>query len=57
MRASVGVNRVIWGSDFPHIRSIGTDAHERTAEMFGSLPAPDQARIVGENVAELYQLG
>ena len=53
----VGVNRVTWGSDFPHIRSIGLDAHDRTAEMFGSQSAADQARIVGGNVAELYQLG
>ncbi len=51
-----GVERVIWGSDFPHIRSIGLDAHERTAEMLQFLPAEDQARIVGENVAELYQI-
>ncbi|MDA0262284.1 MAG: amidohydrolase family protein [Proteobacteria bacterium] len=52
----VGANRVTWGSDFPHIRSIGLDAHQRTAEMFGSLSAADQARIVGGNVAELYHL-
>ena len=51
-----GANRVIWGSDFPHIRSIGLDAHERTATMFQSLPAEDQARIVGGNVSELYQI-
>ena len=51
-----GVERVIWGSDFPHIRSIGLDAHARTAQMFELLPLADQARIVGGNVAELYHI-
>ena len=23
----VGANRVLWGSDFPHVRSVGVDAH------------------------------
>lgn len=48
-----GADTVLWGSDFPHVRSIGLDAHERLARMLDGLPAADQAKVAGGNAARL----
>ena len=34
----IGADRVLWGSDFPHIRSIGLGAQEHVQKLFGALP-------------------
>ncbi len=54
--ARIGVDRVLWGSDFPHVRSIGLDAQSRLARLFGKLSDADQHRLVAGNVAGLYGL-
>src|SRR5262249_42641793 len=53
---AVGVDRVLWGSDFPHVRSIGLDAHDRLAGIFKGLSEGDQKKLVAGNVAALYGL-
>jgi predicted TIM-barrel fold metal-dependent hydrolase len=52
----VGVDRIMWGSDFPHIRSIGLDAQGRLAKMFGSLSQADAEKVVGGNVSRVFDL-
>lgn len=52
----VGVNRVLWGSDFPHIRSIGLGAESHLKQLLGDLTLADQELIVGGNTAELYRI-
>lgn len=52
----IGVDRVMWGSDFPHVRSIGLDAQSRLADMFDGLPADDVARIVGGTAASVFAI-
>ena len=52
----VGVSRILWGSDYPHVRSIGLNAHSAVAQIFEGMPEADQARIVATNAAELYSL-
>ena len=47
---------MLWGSDFPHVRSVGVDAHGVVGKMLQELPAEDQAKIVGLNTAELYNI-
>ncbi len=51
-----GPGRVMWGSDFPHIRSIGVDAHARLAKLFEHLAPQAQQALVAGNVAGLYGL-
>ena len=53
----VGAGRVLWGSDFPHIRSIGLDADATVARLIASLPANEQEMVVGGNAAEVFRLG
>ena len=52
----VGFDRVIWGSDFPHIRSIGLDTQSRVGQMFAGFSPEDQAKLVGGNAIDAYNL-
>ena len=52
----VGADRVMWGSDFPHVRSVGVDAHSVVGKMLAELPPEDQDKIVGLNTAALYDI-
>jgi predicted TIM-barrel fold metal-dependent hydrolase len=51
-----GADRVLWGSDFPHIRFIGLEAQEHVHKLVGGLPSPDRERVVGGNVAKMFNL-
>jgi predicted TIM-barrel fold metal-dependent hydrolase len=50
----VGVSQVLWGSDFPHFRSIGLEAQSALHELVGSLPRKDQEMVVGGNAAMVF---
>ena len=52
----VGADRVLWGSDFPHVRSIGLDTQSRLPELLKGFSREDQQRIVGGNTARLFNL-
>lgn len=52
----IGVDRIMWGSDFPHVRSIGLDAHSRLSTMFEGLPADDVGKIVGGTAASVFDI-
>jgi predicted TIM-barrel fold metal-dependent hydrolase len=53
----IGADRVLWGSDFPHIRSIGLGAQEHVQKLFGALPPQDQEQVVGGNAAKVFKIG
>lgn len=52
----IGVDRVMWGSDFPHVRSIGLDAQNRLSAMFDGLSAEESNKVVAGNVASVFSL-
>jgi uncharacterized protein len=52
----IGVERILWGSDFPHVRSIGLDAQRRLPALFDSLTPNDRQKVVCGNVARLFGL-
>ena len=52
----VGADRVLWGSDFPHIRSIGLDARSALYRQLQTFSAEEQGKLVGGNAAELFGL-
>ena len=52
----VGADRVLWGSDFPHIRSVGLEAQDHVHKLLGQLVAEDQKRVVGSNAATVFNL-
>jgi predicted TIM-barrel fold metal-dependent hydrolase len=52
----IGVDQVLWGSDFPHVRSIGLETQERVAKLYDGLPGADQDKLVAGNVARVFGL-
>ena len=52
----VGSDRILWGSDFPHIRSIGLDAQSTLYQQLQTFSLEDQAKLVGGNAAKVFNL-
>ena len=52
----VGVDRILWGSDFPHVRSIGLEAHDTIAKLYAGLPPEHVDKLIAGNTATLYGL-
>ena len=52
----VGADQVVWGSDFPHIRSVGVDAQDRLSGLLEGIPRGDQEKIAGKNMARMLGL-
>jgi predicted TIM-barrel fold metal-dependent hydrolase len=53
---AVGASQVLWGSDYPHVRSITTDTPRVLARHFRDLNDADRDAVVAGNAASLYQL-
>lgn len=53
-RDLVGTSQIMWGSDYPHGRSIGTEVHEVLPKIFEGVPQNEQERMVAANVAHVY---
>ena len=52
----VGVDRILWGSDFPHIRSMGLDAKSTLYQQLQTFSEEEQAKLVGENAVKVFDL-
>jgi predicted TIM-barrel fold metal-dependent hydrolase len=52
----IGADRVLWGSDFPHVRSFGHDTQDGLMEMCKDLSPGDRDGVVGGNAAGVYGL-
>ncbi|MEE9561206.1 MAG: amidohydrolase family protein, partial [Acidiferrobacterales bacterium] len=50
----LGVENVMWGSDFPHPDGVWPDSQEFINKELGHLPADVRYKIVCENAARLY---
>jgi hypothetical protein len=53
-RHDVGVDRIMWGSDFPHDEGTYPHSREAIAHSFAGIPSDEVARMVGGNAARLY---
>ena len=54
MRYDVGVDRIMWGSDYPHRESSYPYSHEALRLSFADVDAGEVRAMVGENAAALY---
>jgi predicted TIM-barrel fold metal-dependent hydrolase len=54
VRDRIGVNLLMWGSDYPHTESTFPRSREILAEIFADVPVEDVRRVVSANAAELY---
>ena len=53
----VGVDRIVWGSDYPHADSTFPGAVAELRATIAPLPVADQEKILGRNATALYQIG
>jgi predicted TIM-barrel fold metal-dependent hydrolase len=54
LRDIIGVDNMMWGSDYPHSESTFPQSRAILEQILAGVPAHEQAKIVGENVARLY---
>ncbi len=54
LRDSIGVDNMMWGSDYPHSESTFPRSRSILAEILAGVPEDEQAKIVGRNTARVY---
>ena len=54
LRDIIGVDNLMWGSDYPHSESTFPRSREILGEVLAGVPSEDQAKIVGATAAGLY---
>jgi hypothetical protein len=53
-RHEIGVERIMWGSDFPHDEGTYPHTREAIAHTFAGVPEIEVSQMVGANAARLY---
>src|SRR5690349_20245175 len=54
LRDVIGVDNMMWGSDYPHSESTFPQSRKILAEILAGVPAEEQAKIAGGNTARVY---
>jgi len=54
LRDAIGVETMLWGSDFPHAESTWPKSRDFLDRMFAGVPESDLHRITSENAARLF---
>ena len=55
LRDAIGVDNMMWGSDYPHSESTFPQSRKILAEILTGVPENEQAKIVGGNTARVYR--
>jgi predicted TIM-barrel fold metal-dependent hydrolase len=53
-RHRIGVDKLMWGSDYPHLEGTWPNSMESLRTTFGSYPEDEIRRMLGGNAAEVY---
>jgi hypothetical protein len=54
MREEIGVDRLMWGADYPHLEGAAPVHRLVLRHVFGGMPEEDLRRILGLNAAGLF---
>jgi predicted TIM-barrel fold metal-dependent hydrolase len=54
LRDSIGVDRLMWASDYPHQDSTWPESQQMIDRLADGVPPPQRQMIVAENAARLY---
>jgi len=54
LRDVIGVDKMMWGSDYPHSESTFPQSQKILAEILAGVPQDEQAKIAGGNTARVY---
>ena len=53
-RDVIGVDNILWSSDYPHVNSSWPSSRAYIERHFGDVPADEKRKMLRENVAKLY---
>ena len=53
-RHEIGVDKLMWGSDYPHIEGTWPHTAEKLAETFADVPRAEVERMLGQTAASVY---
>ncbi len=56
-RAQIGIENIMWSSDYPHTASTWPHSQEVIARDFTAVAADEKRKIVRQNAIDLYDLG
>lgn len=56
MRHEVGVDKIIWGGDFPHVESDWPNSGKALAKQFKGVPEDEQQKMMARNAARFLRL-
>ena len=56
LRDIIGVNNILWGSDYPHPESTFPRSRQILEEILRDCTEDEKAKIAGENAARIYHL-
>ena len=54
LRDLIGIDNMLWGSDFPHAESTWPKSRDFLARIFAKVPEADLRKITSENAARLF---
>ena len=54
LRDVIGVDNMMWGSDYPHSESTFPQSRQILSEILAGVPEDEQAKIAGGNTARVY---
>ena len=56
LRELIGVDKMMWGSDYPHPEGTWPNTRSYYDEVFSGIPEADGRKILGENALQWYGL-
>ena len=56
MRHEIGVDRLMWGSDFPHVETHWPHTLDMFEEMFTGVPEDEKYKVVAGNAIQFFHL-
>jgi len=54
LRDTIGVDNMLWGSDFPHAESTWPKSRDFLNRIFAGVPEEDLRKVTSENAARLF---
>ncbi len=54
MRHEIGVDRIMWGSDYPHLEGTWPHTRQKLQGAFKGIPEAEVRLMLGENAARVY---
>ena len=54
MRDEIGVDRLMWGADYPHLEGAAPVHRQVLRQVFGGMPEPDLRRILGGTACRVF---